>query len=80
MTDVPRLAPFGTALTALAVASAIVGLIVWPFVFEALGGLLLVIAAHRTADPRLTRPAIILITDCAMLGATFAVVFNHALY
>jgi hypothetical protein len=67
-------------LTGLAVVSAIVGLFLWPFVFEALGGLLLLIAAQRTADPRVTRPAIVLIAVLAMLGATFAVVFNHALY
>lgn len=80
MTNVSRYASLWSALLVLSLAAAIVGLFLWPFVFEALAGLLLLIAAKQTADPRFTRPAIIAISVCAMLGATFAVVFNHALY
>jgi len=75
-----RYAPLWTALTVVSIALAIVGLFLWPFVFEAAAGLVLLIAAKSTANARYTAPALIFVTVCAMLGATFAVVFNHALY
>ena len=69
-----------TAVTVIAVALAIVGLFRWPFALEAAAGVLLLIAAKASADRRLTTPAIMVITVCALLGTTFAIVFNHALY
>ncbi len=75
-----RYAPLWTALTVVAVGLAIAGLFRLPFVFEAAAGLLLLIAARSMPDRRLTAPAIMFISLCAMLGATFAIVFNHALY
>jgi len=75
-----RSAPLWSGLTLIALALAIVGLFVWPFVFEAAASLVLLIAAKTTADSRYTAPALMVVTVCAVLGATFAIVFNHALY
>jgi len=75
-----RYAPLWTGLTVVSLALAIVGLFLWPFVFEAAAGLVLLIATKSTASARFTAPALLVITVCAMLGATFAVVFRHALY
>jgi hypothetical protein len=80
VTNAARPAPVWTGLIIASLACAIVGLFVWPFVFESLAGLLVLIAAKQTADPRYTRPLILVVTTCAVLGASFAVVFNHALY
>jgi len=69
-----------TGLTVIAVALAVAGLFRWPFVLESAAGLGLLIAAKSTPDARLTAPVLIFVTVCAVLGATFAIVFNHALY
>jgi hypothetical protein len=80
VTNAARSAPVWSVLMIASLACAILGLFFRPFLFEPLAALLLLVAAKQTADPRYTRPLIILITVCAVLGASFAVVFNHALY
>src|SRR5579862_4163085 len=47
-----RYAPLWTGLTVVAVGLAIVGLFLWPFLFESAAVLMLLIAAKSTANQR----------------------------
>lgn len=67
-------------LTVVAVALAVVGVITRPFLFEPLAALCLLVSAKGTASRRFTGPGIAVITVCAVLGASLAVAFSHALY
>ncbi|MBV8081198.1 MAG: hypothetical protein JO186_12590 [Actinobacteria bacterium] len=75
-----RYAPLWTLLTMASAALAILSLFLWPFLFAPIAALLLLTAARNVEDRRWTAPTIWLVTLCAMLGATFAIVFKHALY
>ena len=58
---------------------AIVGIFIWPFLFEPIAGILLLIAAKQSSNPRLTRPGIVLIMVCAVVGASIAASSGNAL-
>jgi len=72
--------PLWTGVALFAIASGIAGVFTRPFVFEPIGAILLLIASKQTADPRLTRPGIVLIMICAVVGAAIAAAYNHPLY
>lgn len=72
--------PFWTGVAVLAIALAIVGVVIRPFLFEPIAAILLLVASKQTKDQRFTRPGIMLITVCAVVGAALAAAFDHALY
>ena len=72
--------PLWTGVAVLAIVLAVVGIFLRPFVFEPIGAILLLIASKQTANQRITRPGIVLITICAVIGAAYAAIAPHALY
>ena len=80
MTDSSAAKPLWTGMAAVAIVLALVGLWFRPFLFEPIAGILMLWSAKQTASPRITRPGIVLIMICAVVGAAIAAVYDHALY
>jgi hypothetical protein len=72
--------PLWTGVAVLAIVLGIVGVFIRPFLFEPIAAILLLISSKQTASQRLTRPGIIVITVCAVVGAAIAAAGGHALY
>ena len=72
--------PFWTGVAVLAIVLGVIGVVFRPFLFEPIAAILLLIASRQTANQRLTRPGIVLITIFAVVGAAIAAAYNHALY
>jgi len=80
MAEASKYEPVWLGMTAVAAVLAIVGVVVWPFVFEPIAGLFLLIASKSTPSRRFTMPVAMLITVCALAGASIAVGYSRALY
>ena len=80
MTDASSDKPLWTAFAVVAIVLAIVGVFVRPFLFEPIAGILLLTAAKNTTSQRITRPGIVFIMICAVIGAGIAAAGGHALY
>jgi hypothetical protein len=68
------------ALSVVAAALGIVGIVTRPFLFVPIGLLLLLVAAKLTADRRFTAPAAGILALGALAGAAIAVGFTQPLY
>ena len=72
--------PIWNVVAILAIVLGLIGVVTRPFLFEPIAGILMLIAACNTANQRLTRPGIVLIMICAVVGAGIAAAYSHALY
>jgi hypothetical protein len=72
--------PFWTGVAIAGIVLGIIGVFNRPFLFVPIGAILMLIAAKQTASQRITRPGIILISICGVVGAGIAASYSHALY
>ena len=72
--------PLWNGVAVLGIVLAVIGVVIRPFLFIPIAAILMLIASKQTANQRLTRPGIVLITICAVLGAALASAYSHALY
>jgi len=79
VTDQPD-KPLWNGVAILAIVLAVIGVVMRPFLFVPIAAILMLLAAKQTANQRLTRPGIVLITICAVVGAGIAAAYSHALY
>jgi hypothetical protein len=72
--------PLWTGVAVVSIVLAIAGVFYKPFLLVPIAAILMLIASARTANPRITRPGIVLIMICAVVGAGIAAAYSHALY
>jgi hypothetical protein len=71
---------FATGSLVISVVLAVVGVVIWPFVFEPIAVIFFLVSARATPSRRFTGPVAGLISVCFVLGAALAVALDHALY
>jgi hypothetical protein len=72
--------PLWTGVAIVAIVISLVGVFTRPFLFVPIGAILMLIATKQTTSQRITRPGIIVISICAVVGASIAAATSHALY